>query len=162
METQIYNNISTLYNFEREPFHMLNNSYEQEDNTYNFQILICSIALFYLFLGELVLLFSCISNLIEKHNILKEISNEFWNDISRLQSYFSPEIITEDKPLEICKNKNNLWMILYEMQKYVCEIENMTPMDKKTRDANLKKYYIRTNILTNKFKMRVYEKLIGV
>jgi hypothetical protein len=49
--------------------------------------------------------------------------------------------------------------LLDEMKKYVEEIE-MLDIDKRMRNFTLKKHYIHTNMLVNKFRLGVYEKLL--
>ena len=83
---------------------------------------------------------------------IQNINDEIQEDLQRLYSYFYKSD-SNTKP-------SNLDPLICEMNEFLTELTNMKKLEPKTRTIHLKKFYIRTNVLTNKFRMKVYERLL--
>jgi len=115
--------------------------------------LVC-LSLMYLTFPFIALLTYSVWHKLSKLNIIQELKEEVIEDVNRITSYFkSPPT----------SNLSEIDKILLEMKNFVNEIDTIKyqNVSNSAKMINFKKLYIKTNILTNKYKLKVYERFLN-
>jgi len=134
------------------------------ENDTTFIQFFCYLTILYMFFPLLIILFFCLWEMIcaiYHSNFMKEVIEEMQEDVDRIKSYFKFE------PIPLCKPPNlyDIDKLLLEMRNFVYEIDyikyqNQNNKERISKLLNLKKLYIKANILTNKYKLKVYERFL--
>lgn len=140
------------------------NILSQDVNDMMFIQFFCYLTIFYMLFPILIILFLCLwktTSAIYHSNFVKEVIEEMQEDVNRIKSYFKFE------PIPLCKPPNlyDIDKLLLEMRNFVYEIDyikyqNQNNKERMSKLLHLKKLYIKANILTNKYKLKVYERFL--